>query len=147
MVSTLRSASGSQTFPIVGLLPETRVARAVRRRLQTPGHVQVRDPGCRRDGFLEDLQALRIDFGVIETDPCDIAAGARQARNELDPDCLNSDPNDRYCASGYADRQPDGVGLGNDCVRVAADDLASEIGKAVGPPLSGIPLDLKVLSL
>jgi len=37
--------------------------------------------------------------------------------------------------------------LGNDYVRVAADNLASEIGKALGAPLAGIALDHKILSL
>ena len=112
-----------------------------------PTRRQECDLGHRRHGVLEDLEALRIDFGVIEADPGDIPAGARQAGNEPNPDCINPDPNDRYCAGGRADRQRDGIGLGNDYVRAATDDLASEIGKALGPPLAGIPLDCKILSL
>jgi len=46
-----------------------------------------------------------------------------------------------------ADRQRDGVGRGNDHVGVAADDLASDFGKGLGPSLSGIPIDCEVLSL
>jgi hypothetical protein len=44
-------------------------------------------------------------------------------------------------------RPRDGVGRGNDYVRVTADGLASEIGIALGPTPAGIPLDDQVLSL
>src|ERR1700737_2405963 len=54
---------------------------------------------------------------------------------------------DRYCAGGCADGQRDGRADGNDHVRVPADHLASQIGKVLGQPLAGIPLDGEVLFL
>jgi hypothetical protein len=36
---------------------------------------------------------------------------------------------------------------GNDHIRAAADNLAGEIGIALGPPFAGIPLDGEVLPL
>ena len=39
------------------------------------------------------------------------------------------------------------VGPDNNDLRAAVDDLAREIGIALGPPLAGIPLDGEVLSL
>jgi hypothetical protein len=73
--------------------------------------------------------------------PGDVAAGARQARCESGQDRLAPYPNDRYCAAGRADRLRNGVGFGDAHVRVPADDLASQISKALAPALAGIPLD------
>src|SRR5260370_15444103 len=58
-----------------------------------------------------------------------------------------SDQNDRSCAGRRVDCLRDGVGDGNNQVRIPVDDLASEIGIARGPPLAGIALDGEVLSL
>ena len=111
-------------------------------------YVQEPHLGCRRDTFLEDLQALSPDFDVdLDADPGDVAARARQARRESLPYRLDPCPNDRYCARGGADRQCDGVGEDDDHIRIAAGDLVSEIGIALGPPLAGISLDGEVLSL
>jgi hypothetical protein len=79
--------------------------------------------------------------------PGDVAAGTCQARCESGLDWLAPYPNDRYCAAGRADRLRNGVGFGNDHVRVPADDLASQIGKALAPSLAGIPLDGEILPL
>jgi hypothetical protein len=40
----------------------------------------------------------------------------------------------------------DRVGHGHDQLRVPADDLASEIGKALRPPFARVPIDCDVLS-
>ena len=48
---------------------------------------------------------------------------------------------DRYRATDRADCPRSGVGTGDDHVRVPPDDIASEIGIALGPPSAGIPLD------
>jgi len=112
-----------------------------------PARQQERDLGCRRDGFLEDLETLSPDLVIIEVDAGDVAARMRKARCESRPDPFNAYPNDRYCVASGADRQRDGVGVGDDHVRVAVNDLTSEIGIAFGTPLAGISLDGEVLAL
>ena len=51
------------------------------------------------------------------------------------------DPNDWYCAGRRVGRLRDGIAADNDHVGLPVDDLASEVGEALGPPLAGIPLD------
>jgi len=55
----------------------------------------------------------------------------------------------QYLVGRYrsADRPRDGVGDGNNHVRVSVDDLPSEIAVALVPPLAGIPLDDEILPL
>jgi hypothetical protein len=71
----------------------------------------------------------------------------RQARHDSGLDRADPYPLDGYCAGGCAGGQRNRVANGNDHLRVAAGDLASEIGKALGPTLAGIPLYDQVLSL
>src|SRR4029077_6787974 len=108
---------------------------------------QPRDLGYRRDGLLEDLKALRVEFGVIEADPGDVAAGVRKTGHKPNPDRFDPYPNHWDCAGLRADRQRNRVGDGNNHVRVAADDTANEIRIPFRASLAGIPLDCKVLSL
>src|SRR5262249_45850749 len=89
--------------------------------------------GCRWGGFLEDLEALPPDLDPrVERDAGDIASRARQARREPGQDRIAPHPNDRYRAGIGADRLRDRVRNGDDYLRVPLDDLASEIGVALG---------------
>jgi len=98
--------------------------------------------GC----FLEDLKALAPDLDPRDkADPGDVATRARKARREPQPDWITQQ-NDWYCA-GYCGGGLYDLQVGNDHIRVLVDDLAEEVGIALGPPLTGIPLDGEVLSL
>src|SRR5262249_49909988 len=61
-----------------------------------------------------------------------------------EPDWFDPYPHDRYFAGGPADRQRNGIGDRNDHVGVAANDLASEIGKPLGMPLAGYRSTVRV---
>jgi hypothetical protein len=103
-----------------------------------------RDLGDGRDGFLEELKALPVNFKVVEADPCDVAARVRQARHESFPH-RDPYPHDRYCVAGRTDRLRNRIGTGDDDVWIAIDDLAGEIGKAFRASLAGISVDDQVL--
>ena len=97
-------------------------------------------------GFLEDLQALSIDLVPRHSDTGNIAVRTRQARHESQGG-VGPRGDYRYRAGGWTDGLQDSCTNRNDHIRVPADDLASEIGIALGPPLGGISLDGEVLAL
>jgi hypothetical protein len=72
-----------------------------------------------------------------------IATRRYQACRHPRLDHIASDQNDRNCAVRRVDRLREGVGGGNNHVRVPVDDLASEITVALGSLLAGIPPDVR----
>src|SRR5208282_3717887 len=84
---------------------------------------------------------------LFNGDAGDVAARPRQARRESSLDRVATHPTYRHCAVSGARRPRDAIAKRNSHVRVPFDDLASEVVKALGPPLAGIALDGEVLSL
>ena len=97
----------------------------------------------------EGTASLRIcrRFPEISIPASTVTPVMRQARRESGPDRIGPYQNYRYSAGRRAGRLRDTVAGSNDHVRVAADDLASEIGIALGPSPAGISVDCEVLSL
>src|SRR6516164_4473870 len=109
---------------------------------------QKQDLGYRGDGFLEHLEALSPDLEPRKNgDAGDGAAGPREARRESRLDRVAADPNDWQRRIGCARRPRDRFGAGDDYVRIPVDCPAGKVGKALGAPLAGIPLNAKVLAL
>ena len=90
------------------------------------------------DSFLEDLQAFSPGVEIdLDADSGDSPPGRAKLVANPEPDWFDPYPHDRYFVGGTADRQRNGIGDRNDHVGVAANDLASEIGKPLGMPLAG----------
>ena len=71
----------------------------------------------------------------------------RQARREPGLDRVAANPYDRCRIGRRADRFCDGVVCSNDRVRLSIDDLTRQLGVALRPSLTGIPINGEVLSL
>src|SRR6516165_11274299 len=87
--------------------------------LPLPAHRKECDLGCRRDDLLEDLKALSPELHPrINGDACNVAARTRQARRESGLDVVAAYPNDGDYAIRCAGCLRDGIGAGNDQIRV-----------------------------
>src|SRR6266568_2888061 len=82
----------------------------------------------------------------IEGDPSEVAAGSAEAGDQPRLQRIYHERNNRYCTGCRLEDDHDGVGSGDNHIRLAGDDLPGQVGIALVMSLGGIPFDNQILS-
>ena len=103
--------------------------------------------GYRRDGFLQQLEALAPELNSrIKRDAGKVAAGPGKARDQPSLQRIDHERNNRDGAGEGLECEHDRVGSGDDQIRIAIDDLPRDVRIALVMPLGGIAFYQKILS-